>query len=95
MLVKIIEVRPKVEREYIDNMGQKQVFRSVGMLLHNGQGNMYVEAVQEMCTRFLESNVKAGYCMLCEIQPNARKFNDSKGGERYSNELTLKSYMLI
>lgn len=95
MLVKIIEVRPKVEREYIDNMGLKQTFKSVGMILHNGQGTMYVEAVQDMCTRFLENNVKAGYCMLAEIQPNARKFNDSKGVERYSNELTLKSYMMV
>lgn len=95
MFVKIVQVMPVVSRNYTDRMGANQEFRSMGLIVDSGNGTMYVEAVQELCAELEKLQLKSGDCSLIQVASVAREYKTSSGDTRYSNEFTIKRFVLV
>lgn len=95
MLVKILSILPMVERQYTDRQdGQVKVFKVKGYIVHNGEGTLYVEAVQEMAELMEKTPIQPNDCAFMSLTSVARKYQ-SNGTERYSNEFQVKSFFMI
>lgn len=95
MFVKIVQVLPVISRNYTDRMGANQEFRSMGLIVDSGNGTMFVEAVQELCAELEKLQLKSGDCALIQVASVARDYKASSGDTRYSNEFTIKRFVLV
>lgn len=95
MVTKIINVFPLASRQYTDRQGVTQVFKSKGFVLHNGDGTIYAEAVQEVADQLEQLDIKAGDCAFVQLASVARTYKTQKGEERYSTEFTIRQMVMI
>lgn len=95
MFVQIIQVFPKVSRSYTDRMGASQVFNSIGMIIDCGHGTIYVEAVQEVAAEIEKLQLKPKDCGMVQLGVVARSYKTSQGEVRYSNEFTIKRFVMV
>lgn len=86
---------PVISRNYTDRMGANQEFRSMGLIVDTGNGTMFVEAVQELCAELEKLQLKSGDCALIQVASVARDYKTSSGETRYSNEFTIKRFVLV
>ena len=95
MVVQFIQVLPLAKREYTDRSGQAATFKSKGFIIHNGDGTLYVEAIQELAEKLESLNIEAGACALVQIGSVAREYETNSGEKRYSNELTFRNVQML
>lgn len=91
MLVTIHEVLPIVARDY-DNRttGKKDTFYSKGYVLSDGLNTFYAEAVGNLAQRLEREPLNTEGFVNVEISMSARKFTDTRGGERYSTDINIQ-----
>lgn len=91
MLVTIHEVLPIVARDY-DNRttGKKDTFYSKGYVLSDGLNTFYAEAVGNLAQRLEREPLNTEGFVNVEISLSARKFTDTRGGERYSTDIIIQ-----
>lgn len=91
MLVTIHEVLPIVARDY-DNRttGKKDTFYSKGYVLSDGLNTFYAEAVGNLAQRLEREPLNTEGFVNVEISMSARKFTDTRGGERYSTDIIIQ-----
>lgn len=95
MVIKFVKVLPLGRREYTDRSGQPAVFRTKPFIVANGDGQLYVEAIQEQADALEALDIHEGDCAFAQISTTAREYKDSKGGVRYSNEVTLTKCVML
>ena len=95
MLVKIINVWPLVAREYQTREGRTELFKVKQFVMSNGQSTYYCEAVQQTAETLEKLELVAGNVGNAIFTFRARDYKDSQGATRYSNEVTLQSFMPI
>lgn len=83
------------ERQYTDRQGNSQVFKTKPFLMQNEDGTIYCEAIQEQAEQLNKLDIQAGDTAFVTLSAVARKYEDSKKQERYSNELTIRTMTMI
>lgn len=95
MVTKIIKVFQMSTRQYTDRQGVAQVFKSKGFILHNGDGTIYAEAVQEQADQLQQLDIHEGDCAFVQLASVAREYKTQQGETRYSNEFTIRQMVMI
>lgn len=93
MTAKVIIVYPLVEREYTNREGKKAVFKSKGLIVHNGRSSIYAEALQEEADEIEKFNLQVGEMVIVHLRCNVRNYTDSKGDNRVTNDITITHLM--
>lgn len=87
-IFKIVNIFECSSRNYTDRQGQEAVFMSRGYLLNNGTSSVFAEVTGQNATI---SPFSIGDLVTANLQIKARQWTDSKGNNRYSNEITIQS----
>lgn len=95
MFVQIAKVLPLVSRDYTDRQGNNQKFYSKGFIFSTSEGSLYVEAVQEQAQELEKLGIKEKDCAMVQVGSVARSYKDSSNNERFSNEVTIKRFVLV
>lgn len=95
MLVKITKVFPMVSREYRTREGRTEIFYSKPFLFTDGRSSMFAEATMSTAQSLESLNLVEGNVGNLTLVCMAREYTDTKGTLRYSNELTVQSFMPI
>ena len=95
MYVKIAEVRPLAQYTYEDRNGQPQVFKSKGFVLHNGSNSFYCEAKHKYAEQLEQRSFDLTQWYVADYNVNMRRYNDSNGEERFSNDVELHRINLV
>lgn len=93
--VKIIEVCPIVQSDYVDKNGQPQIYKSKGFVLHNGNNSVFCEA-KGRYAEVLESRAfSKEQWYVADFNINCRTYKDKAGETRYSNDVELTRLNVI
>lgn len=95
MVTKIIKVFQLSTRQYTDRQGVAQVFKAKGFILHNGDGTIYAEAVQEQADQLQQLDIHEGDCAFVQLASVAREYKTQQGETRYANEFTIRQMVMI
>lgn len=95
MVIKFVKVLPLNRREYTDRNGQSAVFRTKPFIVANVDGQLYVEAIQELADALEALDIQEGDCAFVNLSTTAREYKTQSGDVRYANELTLTKCMMI
>lgn len=95
MVIKFIKVFSLVRRDYTDRNGQPSVFRTKPFIVANGDGQIYVEAIQEQADALEALDIHEGDCAFAQISTTAREYKTQGGDVRYSNEITLTKCVML
>lgn len=90
MYVKIAEVHQLAQRNYEDKNGQPQIFKSKGFILHNGNNAFYCEAKGKYAEVLESRAFDKSQWHVADFNISVRRFTDSNGNERFSNEVELQ-----
>lgn len=90
---KVLIVYPLVSREYTDRENNQRIFKSKGIILHDGQSSIYGEAIQDMAEQIDQMNLQVGEMVSVHLLCKAREYTDNNGTRRVTNEITLTHLM--
>lgn len=95
MFITIVKVFPLSVHEYTDRMGKPQKFAAKGLIVDNGNGTLYVEAIQETAQDIEKLQLKEKDCAVISLRSIAREYETKNGEKRYSNELTIQHFVQV
>lgn len=95
MVIKFVKVLPLNRREYTDRNGQSAVFRTKPFIVVNVDGQLYVEAIQELADSLEAQDIHEGDCAFVNLSTTAREYKTQSGDVRYANEITLTKCVMI
>ena len=95
MYVKIAEVRPLAQHTYEDKNGQPIVFKSKGFVFHNGNNSFYCEAKGKYAEVLEQREFNLSQWYVADYNVSMRRYNDSNGEERFSNDVELHRINLV
>lgn len=95
MVIKFVKVLPLVKRDYTDRSGQASVFRTKPLIVANENGQIYVEAIQELADSLEALDIHEGDCAFAQISTTAREYKTQNGDVRYANEVTLTKCVML
>lgn len=85
-LLTIQQILPVNEREYVDRLGQKNIFVSRGLIVTDGVDSIYAELIGDNARR---TDIAEGVTAMMQMVCTARKWEDKNHNARYSNEITI------